>query len=305
MEFSVVIPLYNKEKSIERAVRSVLAQTHQEFEIIIINDGSTDDSLVNAQKIVDFRINIFSQANMGVSVARNVGISKTEYNLIAFLDADDEWHPKFLEKICVLINTFPECGVFASAYWIVKKDGSKIRPFVPYSENFQTILDDVIEHFRLYYPFNTSSVVVEKEKLIEVGGFPEGLKGGEDVVTWLKLSSVTKFAFVNSPLSVYRQDAENRAMDRVPPYDFYPPAKYLDNLLKEGDLDRKYRKSAIEYIVKHQLTSAKRFVRKKEPLKAIKAIWTCKNTRQQWLPLLRVLVYAIISIFIPSLSNRV
>ena len=91
---SVVIPLYNKEKQIKRTIQSVLTQTFQDFEIVIVNDGSTDNSTIEVEKIKDSRIRLIHQENAGVSAARNKGIEEAKYELIALLDADDEWKNK-------------------------------------------------------------------------------------------------------------------------------------------------------------------------------------------------------------------
>lgn len=93
---SVVIPLYNKEKQIKRTLQSVLTQTFQDFEIVIVNDGSTDNSVIEVEKLKDPRIRLVHQKNAGVSAARNKGIEEAKYELIAFLDADDEWQSEYL-----------------------------------------------------------------------------------------------------------------------------------------------------------------------------------------------------------------
>ena len=94
---SVVIPLYNKEKQVAHTLQSVLRQTFQDFEIVIVDDGSTDHSVEEVEKVRDTRIRLVHQQNAGVSAARNRGISEAKYDLIAFLDADDEWKPEYLE----------------------------------------------------------------------------------------------------------------------------------------------------------------------------------------------------------------
>ena len=114
--YSIVIPLYNKEKYIARAIKSVLAQTYQEFEIIVINDGCTDNSANEVAMFDDDRIKIINQVNAGVSAARNRGILEAKQSFIAFLDADDEWYPDYLESIANLQGAYPECQVFATSY---------------------------------------------------------------------------------------------------------------------------------------------------------------------------------------------
>ena len=114
--FSIVIPLYNKENLIEYSIRSILSQTFQDFEIIVVNDGSTDNSVSIAESVMDSRIRIINQTNAGVSAARNRGIKEARYNLIAFMDADDEWKPDYLDTQYRLIQKYPECSVFACNY---------------------------------------------------------------------------------------------------------------------------------------------------------------------------------------------
>ena len=114
---SVVIPLYNKERYIERAVYSVLSQTFQQFEIVIVNDGSTDGSVSVIERMNNPLIRLIHQKNGGVSAARNRGIEEARFEYIAFLDADDEWKENHLEVIAGLIRKFPECGVFGTSYY--------------------------------------------------------------------------------------------------------------------------------------------------------------------------------------------
>jgi len=115
MQFSVIIPLYNKESHIQRAIKSVLAQTYPHFELIIVDDGSTDGSFETASDIQDARIRIIRQENRGVSAARNRGVAEAKYDWVAFLDGDDEWLPDFLMQMYKLCNDFPGYGIYGSA----------------------------------------------------------------------------------------------------------------------------------------------------------------------------------------------
>lgn len=116
---SVVIPLYNKEQYIERTIISILSQTFQDFEIIIVDDGSTDGSVERAETWADDRIKVLKMEHKGASAARNKGILAATAELITFIDADDEWKPGFLEKIIYLKDKYPECGAYATSYEIV------------------------------------------------------------------------------------------------------------------------------------------------------------------------------------------
>jgi len=112
---SVVIPLYNKGPHIARALNSVLAQTFQDFEVIVVDDGSTDDGAEVVRGVDDPRIRLIQQENRGVSAARNRGIEAARAELIAFLDADDEWLAEHLETIIRLRRNALEVGIYATS----------------------------------------------------------------------------------------------------------------------------------------------------------------------------------------------
>src|SRR5690606_6751565 len=114
--FSVVIPLYNKELSVRNTINSVLDQTFKEFEIVIVNDGSTDNSVKEVEKFDDKRIRLIHQENKGVSAARNRGIEEAKYEWIAFLDADDLWRENHLEEVVRMINIFPDFKVYVTSF---------------------------------------------------------------------------------------------------------------------------------------------------------------------------------------------
>ena len=116
MKYSVVIPLYNKEHFIKKAIQSVLKQSFQDFEIIIVDDGSTDRSLEIARKFESEKLKVYTQPNQGVSVARNKGIENASGEYIAFLDADDTWNMDYLETIDELTTSYPESDIYVTAY---------------------------------------------------------------------------------------------------------------------------------------------------------------------------------------------
>ena len=126
---SVVIPLYNKEEQIAHTLQSVFTQTFQNFEIVIVDDGSTDNSVEEVEKFTDSRIRLIHQTNAGVSAARNRGIEEARGELIAFLDADDEWMPEYLATQYGLYQKYPECSVYACNYEIRDFEG-KVTPTI-------------------------------------------------------------------------------------------------------------------------------------------------------------------------------
>ncbi|MGK0446277.1 MAG: glycosyltransferase involved in cell wall biosynthesis [Polaribacter sp.] len=213
--FSIIIPLYNKSAYIEKAVKSVLAQTFAHFELIIVNDGSTDESVNIVQQFTDLRIRIINQPNLGVSSARNKGINKASYDYIAFLDADDWWDKNFLEEMNNLIEEVPEAGLYGCNYFHVKNKQNRLSK-VGLSEGFKF---GYINYFNTYsntfaVPFNCSFVVVKKQVLLENDGFNHNLKFGEDFDLWVRIALNDKIAYLNKPLAYSNQDVDsnNRAL---------------------------------------------------------------------------------------------
>ena len=204
---SVVIPLYNKQDYISDTIQSVLRQTYQNFEIIVIDDGSTDKSSAIVESINDNRIRLFKQPNAGVSTARNTGIAKSRGEWIAFIDADDEWESEYLKHQIELIETFPQCSVYATNYTFKFIDGVTSNTVVNKLE-FEEECGELINYFAVASFSNchlwTSAVVVRKDALQKVGGFPERITSGEDLLTWAKLVCIYRVAYSRRPLAIYR-----------------------------------------------------------------------------------------------------
>ncbi len=211
---SVIMPLYNKAPYVRRAIDSILSQSHQNFELIIVDDGSTDKSADAVREILDSRIRMLSQVNRGKCVARNVGISAAQFNLIAFLDADDEWMPDFLETVIDLYQRFPDASVWGTAYSEVSPDG-KFRSMPIPAE----ILDQgeglIVNFFtfslQIQQPCNASSTMVRKEALDTVGGFPEKLARLGDTDTLFRLALRYPIAYCPIAKAVYHMEAANRS----------------------------------------------------------------------------------------------
>jgi glycosyltransferase involved in cell wall biosynthesis len=199
--FSIIIPLYNKETYLSKTLNSVLAQTFVDFEVVIVNDGSTDGSAALAGTFAqaDGRIKVFSKPNGGVSSARNFGISLARADYVAFLDADDFWEPRFLEEMCYLITGYPACGMWGCAYKTIKRNKELLNcthlPEGIIDNYFQRILKDRISW--------TSATVIRREVFDRLGGFPEGMIGGEDYYMWSKVAIHYKMAFTPKVLASY------------------------------------------------------------------------------------------------------
>ena len=194
---SVIIPLYNKETGIATALRSVLAQTYQDFEIVVVDDGSTDGSVAIVETFNDTRIRLIRQQNAGVSAARNRGIAEAKGEYVSFLDADDEWLPEFLEEISTLQKHHPECKAQATNYSFCSngvKSSTILRKLSFDGE--RGVLSNYFEVASCSHPpVWTGAVCIERKLLQDIGGFPVGIKSGEDLLTWARIAMHTQWAF--------------------------------------------------------------------------------------------------------------
>ncbi len=207
---SIVMPLYNKADDVKSAISSVLRQTFDDFELIVVNDGSTDNSPDIVGLINDDRIRVIDQENSGVSAARNRGIEESHADLIAFLDADDEWKPTFLETIDKLKKKFPDCSVFATGYSYLHQDGTESRPVIngiPPHPWFGILSNYFYIASISDPPLCSSAVAIRKGAINAVGGFPVGVKSGEDLLTWAKLAVTCHIAYDTNSLSLFKQSA--------------------------------------------------------------------------------------------------
>jgi len=281
MSFSVVIPLYNKALHIERALKSVFKQTCQDFEIIVVNDGSTDNGREIVEDIHDSRIRLINQSNEGVSVARNNGVEAANNKFVAFLDADDEWLPDFLENIIVLRNNFPECGAYATSSYIIRPDGKIDYPLLvglP-PEPWIGIIPNFFGLFQTGYAFNATSTVVPKKILLDVGGFPAGVKLSEDVACWINIAIRYPIVYNPKRLVIYHQEAFNRS-NMYKNLNEEPYIKIIRDAINNGLIPKELQEEALEFIAQRQIFSATANVMEGNPAYARQLLATCTQTRK-------------------------
>lgn len=234
---SVIIPLYNKEKRITQTLRSVLSQTYNDFEIVIVDDGSTDGSVAEVEKFHDSRIRLIRQENAGVSAARNRGVKEARGKYVAFIDADDEWKPEYLEYQYQLTLDFPECKVFASNYVFCDVQGV-VSPTILNKLPFKGETGLLVNYFEVaaasHPPIWTSAVMIDRETFMETGGFPVGIKSGEDLLTWARLACRNKIAFSRRALAVFNAEGyDAREKPKRLPAEIDIVGRELVELLKE------------------------------------------------------------------------
>ena len=231
IRFLVIMPLYNKAAYVEKAIRSVLEQTYPHYELIVVNDGSKDDSAVIGERLLKDIPNarLINQENAGVAVARNNGVAQAKEDYVCFLDADDWWDVSFLQEMQQFIKDYPEAGIWGTNYWYVKK--GKTHVAVPCETGY-------INYPKLYVktsvmPLTSISVCIKKDIFNELGGFPKGIKLGEDFLLWSKIALHHKVAFLNKAIAYYNNDipASLRATRNVhePEYHMLFKMQYLES----------------------------------------------------------------------------
>lgn len=208
--FSVIIPLYNKEKYIKLTLDSVLKQNFKDFEIIVINDGSTDNSLVEVKKFNDTRIKLFSQDNQGLSHTRNNAIKKSSGQFMAFIDADDYWKPNHLEQLKHLITDFPNHGLYATAYTLKKSEN--IYHKAKYNDlpnGFRGIVPDFFKHSLQHCVAWVGAMCIPKIIFESIGFFDPEIYSEQDIDLYIRIALKHNFVLDSSEVtSIY-----NRTMD--------------------------------------------------------------------------------------------
>ena len=207
--FSVIVPLYNKAPYVKKALESVFSQTYIDYEVIVVDDGSTDNSvdivreLVNGKwKLVNDQFRLISRSNAGVAAARNNGVAKSKGEYVCFLDSDDWWEPTFLDEMDRLIHEYPDAGLYATNYVYYKPGKTHVAlklewGYMNYPEAYL--------HSKAM-PVWTGAACMPRKVFDELGGFPKGIKLGEDFLLWAKTALLYKVAFCEKALAYYNND---------------------------------------------------------------------------------------------------
>ena len=260
---SIVIPLYNKERFIKETLDSVFNQSFPDYEIIIVNDGSTDSSVFIVNAIEDQRITVLSNQNKGVSHARNFGISKANSDLIALLDGDDLWEPNHLENLYNLYEKFPDCGLYATAYNKKYFNGEKIK--ASYNglakEYFGIIEDYFLASIKDGIAW-TSAVLIPMKTFRKVGVFDEEMRSGQDTDLWIRIALKDSIAFSSIASSnkiilapKYHLSYSTNRIDRLKIFEKFKAVelpttsfkKYMDLNRFSVAIERKIAKDYINY----------------------------------------------------------
>lgn len=216
MRFSVIIPLYNKEWAIARTLESVFAQTYVDFEVIVVDDGSTDRGAVVVEQFSDSRLKLLKQSNSGVSTARNNGVKKSQGEIICFLDGDDVWDKGHLAEIDRLANKYPKARFYTDRYEVCYRSRPNVVPEFPGLYDY----DGIVVNYAYacsgqHNVVNSSTAAVDRDALLSMSSmFPEGVAIGEDLDLWLRLALRYPLAYSSRTGAYYDRDTGDNARTR-------------------------------------------------------------------------------------------
>lgn len=245
---SVVIPLYNKQNAIAATLQSVLSQTYTNYEIIVVDDGSTDGSADVAEAIlqecmaygVECKGKVIRKSNGGVCSARNRGIQEAKFDYVALLDGDDLWDEHYLEEQVKLIQDFPVAKMWGINF-AEMSNGELIRKLpTGLPEGYRGYVENYFQMpGRISDLYCSSSVVIQKEVFDKVGNFDERIKYSEDIDMWYRIIANYPVVFYDCYMAWYLYDAENRTMNRTRLLNDWLPYfvdKYQDELFKHNQV---------------------------------------------------------------------
>lgn len=276
MKFSIVIPLYNKAALVEAAVRSVLAQSLAPFEVIVVDDGSTDDGPDRVLAIADSRVRLVRQRNAGVSQARNHGIGLARGDWIGFLDADDWQHPELLRNLAHAHESFPQADFLASGFRCVE-GADDPQPWAVPATNPVERLDDLRRRWMRDIPFFTGSVAIRAERLRAMQPcFPVGESCGEDLDLWFRVAEASPVALVRAQLAAYRTTVHGSLSSAhvtgVAPYLVRMRERALSGQLPAGQ-----RESALWYVAQQEISIARGLLAEGRRAEARQVLWRARS----------------------------
>lgn len=259
MKFSVVIPLYNKARFIACTLDSVCAQTCTDFEVVVVDDGSTDSGPQIVEAWPDARVRLVRQANAGVAAARNRGIDEARGQWVAFLDADDWLHPRYLATLAQVQQACPEADTVATDLAFIAHTDQNWPP--PWSVDDAPpieVIDCLPTRWMQGPTLSSSSTAVCRERLLQMQPcFPVGETQGEDLDLWFRLSEAAPIAMAHAPLAAYRVElagslSSSHQVDELPPF-----LQRLRQRAMHGSMRADRRHATLLLVAQHELTHAR------------------------------------------------
>lgn len=286
---SVIIPLYNKANYIEEALQSVFNQSYQNFQVIVVDDGSKDDSVKRVQAIKDERLRLVQQPNGGVSSARNKGISLAEGELVCFLDADDWYQPSYLETMVALAQRYPDLPFFAAHYKLVNPDVGQQKfwpvPDMPPVE----VIDNLYYRWRFSTLFNIDCVAMRRDFLLQFTPcFPVGEQMGEDQDLYFRMSEKTAVIYCPLPLTAYRMAVQSSLCATYDASELHPAYVRLEQRALQKQMPEKLRSAAIRLVSEARITEVRKALMAGERILAFRQLakaWRGVVSRRWWVSL--------------------
>jgi cellulose synthase/poly-beta-1,6-N-acetylglucosamine synthase-like glycosyltransferase len=279
MKISVVIPLYNKARYVGSAVRSVLAQTLPAHEIIVIDDGSTDGSVHSLDGIEDPRLKLVRQVNSGVSATRNRGIQMATGDWIAFLDADDWYHPEMLDTLAKAHQACPEAEMLGTSFRTIAHLLGAAPEVWAVNEGFFEVelVDDLRTRWMKNAPFCTSSVAIRTSRLRQMHPcFAEGESNGEDLDLWFRVADEAPVAVVNAPLAAVRLVPVSLS-SKQPSCETPPFLQRMEHRALNGEMPVRHRTTALWFVGQHRVTMARTALGLGDRKRALKLLYESRR----------------------------
>lgn len=286
--FSIVIPAYNAANFISTSIDSVLNQTYTNFELIIVDDGSTDMTKSIIDQYDDERIRYMFQDNAGVSAARNKGILESRGKYICFLDSDDEWYVNHLAELSSLIEEYTTCGLYITGYDIRLNNGDIVhksqqilkkicKEHITSNNGYDVLLNNG-------YFFNTNTVCCKKEVFDKVGLFKVGVKNGEDDDMWFRIFAYYSIAISKKVTTIYNRTNCGATGQRVEVFESTFLGR-IESLLNSSEIPQYRKDSLLIWVERNKLSRARKYIlagNKLETLKLFKKIEFRKVSKKKY-----------------------
>jgi len=253
---SVVIPTYNRSKPVREAVECVLKQTYTDFEVLVVDDGSTDDTAKVIKQIRDNRVKYYYKNNSGPSSARNLGLDKSKGQYISFLDSDDLWPPEYLETIIDQLDKNKDYNAAYTRIFYIQQDGTKADVSTDKRYKSGCMTRDFFATSPSLFPSATCFHKSAWENIF----WDEQLIGGEDYDIFVRISTKTKFLFVPDTSIIKRDQPDNLSNAPIPVgtvrgaqtlerfYFNLGGDKFVSRKIATSKISHRYRKASIMFL---------------------------------------------------------
>lgn len=275
---SVVIPTFNRAQLLGEAIDSVISQGYEPLEIVVVDDGSTDETskvIAQSSQRSKFPIRVISQANAGKSAARNAGILAATHDLVAFLDSDNRWRPgKLRDQVALLtegeyqfsFTAYTEFGPGIGHSRIVQVEGWHNDPF------------SALRRLLIGCLVNTSTVIAHRDVLVDVGLFDPSLQCAEDHDLWLKVAARGyRLGYLDVPLTDYR--VHRGSVSQQNALVASSTERVIERLFEDHDLPIEIKTEQSIHLARCYLNSACRYIEARQPNEARSALWRAVNCR--------------------------